>query len=85
VVEIDPETYRVSMLCYVAAEDCGTVINPMIVGGQVDGGVAQGIDAALLEEVSLRQRGAAAHRQSAGLSRPMAPEILQIEVTLRAR
>jgi aerobic carbon-monoxide dehydrogenase large subunit len=50
-VEIDPETYRVSVLRYVASEDCGRVINPMIVDGQVHGGVAQGIGAALYEEI----------------------------------
>jgi carbon-monoxide dehydrogenase large subunit len=56
-VEIDPETYRVSVLRYVAAEDCGTVINPMIVDGQVHGGVAQGIGAALYEEVVYDNEG----------------------------
>jgi carbon-monoxide dehydrogenase large subunit len=57
VVEIDPETYRVSVLRYIVAEDCGTVINPMIVDGQVHGGVAQGIGAALLEEVVYDSEG----------------------------
>nr|MBC8241355.1 molybdopterin-dependent oxidoreductase [Alphaproteobacteria bacterium] len=50
-VEIDPETYRVTIQRYVVAEDCGRVINPLIVDGQVHGGVAQGIGAALMEEV----------------------------------
>jgi aerobic carbon-monoxide dehydrogenase large subunit len=51
VVEIDPESFDVAVLRYVVAEDCGTVINPMIVEGQVHGGVAQGIGAALCEEL----------------------------------
>ncbi|MDP6564537.1 MAG: xanthine dehydrogenase family protein molybdopterin-binding subunit [Alphaproteobacteria bacterium] len=51
VVEIDPETYRVAIRRYVVAEDCGRIINPMIADGQVHGGVAQGIGAALCEEV----------------------------------
>ena len=51
VVEIDRETFSVSILRYVVAEDCGRIINPMIVEGQVHGGVAQGIGAALLEEL----------------------------------
>lgn len=51
VVEVDPETYHVSVQHYVVAEDCGRVINPMIVDGQIHGGVAQGIGAALMEEV----------------------------------
>ena len=50
-VEIDPETYGVRVLRYVVAEDCGRVINPLIVDGQVQGAVAQGIGVALLEEV----------------------------------
>jgi len=51
VVEIDPVTCFVHILKYVVAEDCGQIINPMIVDGQVHGGVAQGIGAALFEEL----------------------------------
>jgi aerobic carbon-monoxide dehydrogenase large subunit len=51
VVEVDPETGTVKILRYVAIDDCGTVINPMIVEGQVHGGVAHGIGNALFEEV----------------------------------
>jgi CO/xanthine dehydrogenase Mo-binding subunit len=51
VVEVDPETGLVKILRYVAVDDCGTVINPMIVEGQVHGGIAHGIGNALLEEV----------------------------------
>ncbi len=50
-VEIDPKTYRVTVDRYVVAEDCGRIINPMIVDGQIHGAVAQGIGAALFEEV----------------------------------
>jgi carbon-monoxide dehydrogenase large subunit len=50
-VEIDPETYQVRIDRFVVAEDCGRLINPLIVDGQVHGGVAQGIGAALYEEV----------------------------------
>jgi aerobic carbon-monoxide dehydrogenase large subunit len=50
-VEIDSETYGVTVTRYVVAEDCGRVINPSIVEGQVQGAVAQGIGVALLEEV----------------------------------
>jgi carbon-monoxide dehydrogenase large subunit len=50
-LEIDPETYKVELNRYVVAEDCGHIINPMIVDGQVHGAVAQGIGAALYEEV----------------------------------
>ena len=50
-VEIDPETYQVRVDRFVVAEDCGRIINPLIVDGQVHGGVAQGIGAALYEEI----------------------------------
>ncbi|HEY3187566.1 MAG TPA: xanthine dehydrogenase family protein molybdopterin-binding subunit, partial [Solirubrobacteraceae bacterium] len=51
VIEVDPETFQVRVLRYVVADDCGRIINPLIVDGQVVGGVAQGVGGALLEEV----------------------------------
>ncbi|HKT84711.1 MAG TPA: xanthine dehydrogenase family protein molybdopterin-binding subunit [Novosphingobium sp.] len=51
VAEVDPRTFGVRLLQYVVAEDCGRIINPMIVDGQVHGAVAQGVGAALLEEM----------------------------------
>ena len=51
VVEIDPGTGRVTVRRYALVEDCGRVINPMIVEGQIHGAVAQGIGEALLESV----------------------------------
>jgi aerobic carbon-monoxide dehydrogenase large subunit len=49
-VEVDTETGRVSIRSYVAVDDVGRVVNPLIVEGQVHGGVAQGIAQALFEE-----------------------------------
>ena len=57
VVEIDSETYKIKIKDYVVSEDCGKVINPMIVDGQVHGGVAQGIGAALYEELRYDESG----------------------------
>jgi carbon-monoxide dehydrogenase large subunit len=51
VVSVDPETGDVDIENYAIAEDCGTVVNPMIVDGQICGGVAQGIGTALFEEI----------------------------------
>lgn len=51
VVEVDPETGHVTLLQYVAVEDCGLQINPMVVEGQTHGGIAQGISSALYEEL----------------------------------
>jgi len=51
VVEVDAETGRVTVLRYVVAEDCGRVINPLVVEGQIHGATAQGIAEALFEQV----------------------------------
>lgn len=48
-VEVDPETGHVQVMSFTAADDFGNVVNPMIVEGQVHGGVAQGIGQAMLE------------------------------------
>jgi aerobic carbon-monoxide dehydrogenase large subunit len=50
-VEVDTETGKVSILKYVAVDDCGPVVNPKIVEGQLHGGIAQGIAQALYEGV----------------------------------
>jgi carbon-monoxide dehydrogenase large subunit len=52
VVEVDPETGRVTLLRYVVAHDCGRVVNPMLVDGQIHGGVVQGIGGGLGEEIA---------------------------------
>ncbi|QBX99784.1 xanthine dehydrogenase family protein molybdopterin-binding subunit [Rhodophyticola sp. CCM32] len=49
-VEVDPETGKVQVMSFAAADDFGNIVNPMIVDGQVHGGVAQGIGQALLEQ-----------------------------------
>jgi len=56
-VEIDPETGRVRVVNYVSVEDVGHVLNPMLVDGQIHGGVAQGIGQALLEEIRFDAEG----------------------------
>lgn len=49
-VEVDPDTGDVEILRYITVDDCGNVINPMIVAGQIHGGVTHGIGQALFEE-----------------------------------
>src|SRR5882672_5575656 len=56
-VQVDPDSGAVRLLRYVVAHDCGTVINPMIVEGQVHGGVAQGVGGALFEEMAYDEDG----------------------------
>ncbi|HUM15576.1 MAG TPA: xanthine dehydrogenase family protein molybdopterin-binding subunit [Candidatus Nitrosotalea sp.] len=51
VVEVDPGTGSVKLLRYLVAHDCGKLINPVIVEGQIHGGVAQGVGGGLLEEM----------------------------------
>lgn len=51
VVEVDPDSGVVRVLSYVVVHDCGLPLNPLVVGGQIDGGVAQGISVALGEEL----------------------------------
>jgi carbon-monoxide dehydrogenase large subunit len=56
-VEIERETYEIRVDNFVVAEDCGRLVNPLIVDGQVHGGVAQGVGAALYEEVIYDEQG----------------------------
>ena len=51
VVDVDPGTGAVKLLRYLVAHDCGRIINPIIVEGQIHGGVAQGVGGGLLEEM----------------------------------
>jgi carbon-monoxide dehydrogenase large subunit len=57
VSEVDTETGAVDIVKYVAVDDCGVVVNPMIVEGQIHGGVAQGIAEALYEEAMYDAQG----------------------------
>jgi carbon-monoxide dehydrogenase large subunit len=50
-VEVDPETGLVEIVGYTAVDDCGTVLNPMVVDGQIHGGVVQGIGQAMTENL----------------------------------
>ncbi|HTV45640.1 MAG TPA: xanthine dehydrogenase family protein molybdopterin-binding subunit [Stellaceae bacterium] len=56
-VAVDPETGFVEVLDFAVAEDCGTMVNPMIVEGQIRGGVVQGIGTALYEEIPYDEHG----------------------------
>jgi CO/xanthine dehydrogenase Mo-binding subunit len=56
-VEIDPDTGKVTLLKYVSIDDCGNVVSPMLLEGQVHGGLAQGIAQALVEEAVYDESG----------------------------
>jgi carbon-monoxide dehydrogenase large subunit len=57
IVEVDPATYHVEIKKYAVVHDCGTVINPLILEGQVQGGVAQGIGNAFYEQLIYDENG----------------------------
>jgi aerobic carbon-monoxide dehydrogenase large subunit len=78
-LEIDPKTCKVTIGRYVVAEDCGRVINPLIVDGQVHGAVAQGIGAALYEEVVYDEAGQPLTGSFADYLVPSAAEVPPIE------
>ena len=80
VVEVDPETGTVRILRYVAVDDCGTMINPMVVEGQVHGGVAHGIGNALLEEVVYDATGQLVTGTLMDYALPRAADVPALEV-----
>ncbi len=57
IVETDPETAEITILKYAVVHDCGRLINPMIVEGQIHGGVAQGVGGALYERMAYDESG----------------------------
>jgi len=79
-VAVDPNTGDIELLDYVVSEDCGTMINPMIVDGQVVGGIVQGIGTALYEEIPYDERGQPLVSSLADYTIPCAAEIPTIRV-----
>jgi carbon-monoxide dehydrogenase large subunit len=79
-VEVDPQTFAVHVQRYVIAEDCGRIINPLIVAGQTRGAVAQGIGAALFEEVIYDDDGQLLTASLVDYLLPTAPEVPSLEL-----
>src|SRR5229473_1003957 len=80
VVAVDPDNGVTEILDYVVSEDCGTMINPMIVDGQVQGGIAQGIGTALYEEIPYDEQGQPLATTFADYMVPCAPEIPGVRI-----
>ncbi|RAI42539.1 xanthine dehydrogenase family protein molybdopterin-binding subunit [Rhodoplanes roseus] len=80
VVAVEPETGEVEILDYVVAEDCGTMINPLIVDGQIQGGIAQGIGTALYEEIPFSDLGQPLATTFADYMVPGASEIPAVDI-----
>ncbi|HUR86625.1 MAG TPA: molybdopterin cofactor-binding domain-containing protein [Solirubrobacteraceae bacterium] len=79
VVDVDPETGKVEVVRWVAVDDCGPAINPMLIDGQVHGGVVHGIGQALYEQVVYDERGQLITGTFMDYALPTAPEIPHIE------
>lgn len=79
IVETDPVTAEIKILRYCVVHDCGTVVNPMIVEGQVHGGVAQGVGGALYERMAYDDSGQLLNASFMDFLIPYASEVPFIE------
>ncbi len=80
IVEIDPETFDIAIRKYCVVHDCGRLVNPMIVAGQVHGGVAQGIGGALYEVMAYNEHGQLQNASFMDFLMPFVTEIPQREL-----
>jgi carbon-monoxide dehydrogenase large subunit len=80
IVEVDAETGVVKVERYVAVEDCGVLINPAVVEGQIRGGIAQGIGAVLLERSAYAEDGAFQSATFMDYLLPTACDVPRIEI-----
>jgi carbon-monoxide dehydrogenase large subunit len=80
IVEVDPQTFALNVLKYVVVHDCGTVINPLILAGQVHGGVAQGIGNAFYEQLVFDDEGQLLNASLADYLLPTALEVPNMEI-----
>ncbi|WP_112133447.1 aerobic carbon-monoxide dehydrogenase large subunit [Glycomyces dulcitolivorans] len=79
VVECDPETAEITVLDYAVVHDCGRMINPQLVEGQVHGGVAQGIAGALYERMAYDEHGQLLNASFMDFLMPYATEVPAID------
>jgi CO/xanthine dehydrogenase Mo-binding subunit len=79
IVETDPDTAEIRILRYAVVHDCGRLINPMIVEGQIHGGVAQGVGGALYERMVYDEHGQLLNASFMDFLMPYATEIPRVE------
>jgi CO/xanthine dehydrogenase Mo-binding subunit len=79
ILEVDPETMMVDIKRYVTVEDCGTVLNPLIVEGQLHGGVALGIGNSYYEQLIYDENGQLLNASLADYLLPTASEVPRVE------
>jgi carbon-monoxide dehydrogenase large subunit len=82
-VEVDPDTAMVSIKRYVVVHDCGTIINPMLVDGQIHGGVAHGIGNAFYERLVYDEQGQLLNASFMDYLLPTATDVPPIETAHR--
>ncbi len=80
VLEVDPETYDVTIHRYVVVHDCGRILNPLIVDGQVHGGVAQGIGNCFYEELVYDENGQLMNASLMDFLLPTSLDVPRVEV-----
>jgi aerobic carbon-monoxide dehydrogenase large subunit len=80
VVEVDPETGVIKLRRYIAVDDCGRVINPLLVDGQIQGGLAQGIAQALYEEAVYDENGQLVSGSLMDYAVPKADDLVNFEL-----
>ncbi len=80
VIEMDAQTMKPTILRYVVVHDCGTVLNPLILAGQVQGGVAQGIGNAFFEQLAWTEEGQLLNASLADCLLPTALDVPRMEV-----
>ncbi len=80
IVEVDPQTFTLNVLKYVVVHDCGTVINPLILAGQIHGGVAQGIGNAFYEQLVFDDDGQLLNASLADYLLPTSLEVPHMEI-----
>jgi len=79
-VEIDPDTSDIRIVRYAVVHDCGTLINPIIVKGQVLGGVAQGVGGALYERMAYDGQGQLSNASFMDFLMPYATEVPDVDI-----
>jgi carbon-monoxide dehydrogenase large subunit len=80
ILEVDPETFDVKVQKYVVVHDCGVVLNPMLVDGQVHGGVAQGLGNAFYEQLVYDDNGQLLNASFMDFLLPTALDVPRVEV-----
>ena len=80
ILEVDPETMMIKIQKYVTVEDCGTMLNPLVVEGQIHGGVSMGIGNAYYEKLHYDDHGQLLNASLADYLIPTSAEMPRIDV-----